>query len=151
LGERRRRLVVDTSVAVKFYLPEKGSESAEVLLEASGAGALDLIAPSTILAEGHNAIYRQARRGDITPEDAHAAWADLFHAPVYTYAPEDLIERADALYHESGALIYDALFLALAEETDTVMVTDDGRLLRTIEGTAHASLACSLDAVRELL
>lgn len=147
----RRRLVVDTSVAVKFYLPEEGSEDAEALLEASSSGALDLIAPSSILSEGHNAIYRQVRRGETAPEDGHAAWVDLLHAPIYTYAPEDLIERADELYHESGASIYDALFLALAEEAGTVVVTDDGRMLRTIEGTAHAHLAHRLDSVRELL
>jgi predicted nucleic acid-binding protein len=68
--------------------------------------------------------------------------------------PSDVPEigvRADELYRESGASIYDSLFLALAEEAGTEVVTYDGRLMRTIEGTAHAHLARPLETVRNLL
>lgn len=75
----------------------------------------------------------------------------MLHAPIYTYAPEDLIERAAELHFESGASIYDSLFLALAEESDIIMATADGKLLRMLEGTEYARLAVSLaDAVRIL-
>ena len=48
---------------------------------------------------------------------------------------------------ETGAIVYDALFLALAEDAQTVVVTADGKLLRTLEGTPYASLARSLRGV----
>ncbi len=145
MGEGRPRpLVVDTSVAVKFYVVEEGHDDALEILDAADEGKAELIAPSTILAEGFNAIRRQERRGLLDAEDARNAWDDLLHAPIYTYAPEDLIERAAELHFESGASIYDALFLALAEESNTVMVTADERLLGRLEGTRFAHLALSL-------
>lgn len=41
-------------------------------------------------------------------------------------------------------IVYDALFLALAEYADTVMAIADDKLLRTLKGTAYADLARSL-------
>ena len=89
MGEKRARpLVLDTSVALKFYRPEEGHEEAVGLLEASEAGAADLLAPGTILPEGYNAIAQQRRRGLLDEEDAAGAWEKLLAAPVYAYATE---------------------------------------------------------------
>ena len=152
MGERRSRpLVVDTSVALKFYLPEEGHEEAVGLLEAAEAGATKLLAPGTILPEGYNAIAQQRRRGWLDEEDASGAWEKLLAAPVYTYAVEDLIERAAKIANETGTIIYDTLFLALAEDAQTVMVTADGKLLRALKGTRYASLASSLEQLGSLL
>jgi predicted nucleic acid-binding protein len=152
LSEKRAKsLVLDTSVALKFYLPEEGHEKAVGLLEAAEAGAAELLAPGTILPEGFNAIAQQRRRGLLDEEDATGAWAKLLAAPVYTYAVEDLIERAAAIANETGAIIYDALFLALSEDTDTVMVTADGKLLRTLASTRYASLARPLEQISNLI
>jgi predicted nucleic acid-binding protein len=152
LSEKRAKsLVLDTSVALKFYLPEEGHEEALGLLEAAEAGAAELLAPGTLLPEGFNAIAQQRRRGLLDEEDATGAWAKLLAAPVYTYAVEDLIERAAAIANETGAIIYDALFLALAEDTDTVMVTADGKLLQALKSTRYASLARPLEQISNLL
>jgi len=152
LSEKRAKsLVLDTSVALKFYLPEEGHEEAVALLEAAEAGAAELLAPGTILPEGFNAIAQQRRRGLLDEEDATGAWEKLLAAPIYTYAVENLIERAAAIANETGAIIYDALFLALAEDTDTVMVTADGKLLRTLTSTRYASLARPLEEISNLL
>ncbi len=152
MGEKRARpLVVDTSVALKFYLPEKGHEEAVRLLDAEEAGAAELLAPGTILPEGFNAIVWQQKRGLLDAEDAGEAWERLLHAPIYTYATEDLIERAVEIAKETGAIVYDTLFLALAEDARTVMITADGRLLKTLEGTRYAPLASSLGRVEEVL
>ncbi len=142
---------MDTSVAVKFYVPEDGHEEALEVLDAADEGRVELIAPSTILAEGFNAIFRQARRGILKEEAAHRAWESLLHTPIYTYAPEDLIERAAKLHFESGASIYDSLFLTLAEESNTVMATADDKLLRLLEGTEYARLVLPLAAVARTL
>lgn len=138
-------------MALKFYLPEEGHEEAVGLLEAADAGAAVLLAPGTVLPEGYNAIAQQRRRGWLDEEDATGAWENLLAAPVYTYAVEDLVERAAKIADETGAIVYDALFLALAEDAQTVMVTADGKLLRTLEGTPYAPLASPLERVENLL
>lgn len=152
MGEKRPRpLVVDISVALKFYLPEEGHEEAVGLLEVAEAGATELLAPGTILPEGYNVIAQQRRRGWLDEEDAAGACEKLLAAPVYTYAVEDLVERAAMIANETGTIIYDTLFLALAEDAQTVMVTADDRLLRALEGTRYASLASSLEQLHTLL
>ncbi len=138
-------------MALKFYLPEEGHEQAVGLLEAAEAGAAELIAPGTILPEGFNAIAQQRRRGLLDEEDAIGAWEKLLTAPLYTYAVEDLIERAAKIANETGAIIYDALFIALAEDSQTTVVTADDKLLRTLKGTEYASLARSLREIGSLI
>lgn len=110
-----------------------------------------LLAPGTILPEGFNAIAQQRRRGVLDDEDAEGAWERLLRAPIHTYATEDLIERAAEIAKETGAIVYDTLFLALAEGAQTVMVTADGKLLKTLEGSRYASLASSLKRAGNLL
>lgn len=66
MGEKRaRRLVLDTSVALKFYLPEEGHEEAVRLLEAAEASEAELLATGTILPEGFNAIAQQGAAGSM--------------------------------------------------------------------------------------
>ena len=148
--KRARPLVVDTSVALKFYLPEEGHEEAVGLLGAVEAGAATLLAPGTILPEGFNAVFQQQRRGLLDEEDAVGAWRNLLRAPIYAYATEDLVERAAEISLETGAIVYDALFLALAEDAEAVMVTADSKLLRTLKGSSYISLASPLERVAHL-
>jgi predicted nucleic acid-binding protein len=52
-----RTLVLDTSVAVKFYVPEELREEALHVLAAAESGDLELIAPSTLQPEYFNALW----------------------------------------------------------------------------------------------
>ncbi len=51
----------------------------------------------------------------------------------------------------TNVIVYDALFLALAEYADTVVVTADGKLLKAVEGTSFAKLTHPLVAIGSLL
>ncbi len=59
--------------------------------------------------------------------------------------------RAAEIVFESGVIVYDALFLTLAEETGTVMVTADRKLLRDLKDTKFARLALSLNNVESII
>jgi predicted nucleic acid-binding protein len=59
--------------------------------------------------------------------------------------------RAAEIALQTRVIIYDALFLALAENSETVVVTADGKLLKALEGTAHARLAHPLVDVGSLV
>ena len=60
-------LVVDASIAVKWVLPEPDSERARALILRG-----DLTAPDLLRLEVANALWKQARRGAITPERARS-------------------------------------------------------------------------------
>jgi predicted nucleic acid-binding protein len=58
-------IVVDASVAVKWVLPEADSGPAVALREADA-----LIAPSLVIAEIGNALWKSVLRGDVDKSDA---------------------------------------------------------------------------------
>lgn len=138
-------------MAVKWYLPEDLDAEAIQLLEKSGTGAVELIAPATVQPEFFNALWQQRRREGLPLDELLASW-EAFHAESLTlYAPEDLMTRAVEIAVKTGTIVYDALFLALATETGTVMVTADNRLLNSLRDTSYSSLALSLDRVASVL
>lgn len=150
--EGLRPLVLDTSVAVKFYLPEDLRDEALALLAAVGSTIPDLLAPSTIQPEFFNALWQQHRRDKLTRDEVRRFWSEFVaDDPASLYAPEDLMPRAAEIALDSGVIIYDALFLALAEGADTVVITADGKLLKTLEGTDYARLAHPLSGVNSLI
>jgi predicted nucleic acid-binding protein len=143
--------VLDTSVAVKWHLVEELSDEAARLLDSVGSTVSELLAPSTIEPEFFNTFWQRHRRGDITLDEVRQGWSDfVFGEPATLYAPEDLMPRAVEITFETRTIIYDALFLALAEDFGTTLVTADGKLLRAIEGTAFAHLAHPLARLGDL-
>lgn len=119
--------MLDTSVAVKWYLPEELHEEAVGLLRLAEAGDIELLAPGTVQPEFFN---------------AH---------PVALYALEDLMPRAAEISLQTGGIIYDALFLAFSEDSETVVITADNKLLKALENTAHTRLARLLSNVADLI
>jgi predicted nucleic acid-binding protein len=114
-------IVVDASVAVKWVLDEPGSEAAAALR------GEELIAPVLWLAEASNVIWRRARIGEITADDARVRLSELMTAPVASLAIEPHLDRALQLATEIGHPVYDCLYLALALHHDTHVVTADRR------------------------
>jgi len=145
--EGPRVLVLDTSVAVKFHVPEEQHEEARALRTAFEEGRTELLAPDTILPEAFNAFWQLHRRGELTREEIQEGWDLISSLPLSLYAPEDLMPRAVEITVETGVIVYDALFLALAEDAEAVMITSDGKLLKTLNGTPYAGLAHPLSDV----
>lgn len=144
-----RTLVLDTSVAVKFYVPEELREEG---LAATEAGRLEIVAPSTLQPEFFNALWWKYRRGELSRGEVRESWERLIvDRSASLYAPEELMPRAVEIAFESGAIIYDALFLALAEDADTLVITADERLLKALKGTPYAHLAHPLSDADSLV
>lgn len=134
-------LVIDASVACKWFVEERGSAQAEALL-AGGAGPL--LAPDLIVPEVCSAAWRKLRAGQMTADQAGAAVQGL--ASFF----DDLVpgaRLAAASFAIAQALdhpVYDCFYLALAEAEDTRVITADARLLDRLAGTSWAPLGVSL-------
>ena len=126
------RIVVDASVALKWVLDEPGSEAAVALRDH------ELIAPALWLAEAANALWRKARTGEITAEEANARLSELRKAPVASLSMEPHLERALMLAIEIGHPIYDCIYLALALHHGTHVVTADRRFAAAANIPARA-------------
>lgn len=144
-------LVLDTSVAVKWYLPEELHDEAISLLRHAEARDVELLAPGTVQPEFFNALWWQHRREGLPLDSVRDLWGQFALDPVVLYAPEDLMPRAADIALQTRVIIYDALFLALAENAETVVVTADGKLLKALEGTPYAHLAHPLTDVGSLV
>ena len=144
-----RKLVVDASVAVKWVLPEEDSERAQAILEASADGAVDLIAPSHLLAEATNAVWSRAHlRGEISVLNAQLGVALLRSANVDYTAIEDLIQQAFELALSHGRTVYDCLYIALALREEAVLVTADRPVATTFASSGPVKLLSTFEVAR---
>jgi predicted nucleic acid-binding protein len=114
-------MVIDASVALKWVLSENGSIAAAAL-RAEG-----LIAPSLWLAEAGNALWRGVRIGQLSSDQAMRFLAELSNAPVAAQPIETHVEPALRLAMDLGHPIYDCLYLAVAIQHQTHVVTADRR------------------------
>ena len=120
-------LVVDASVAVKWVLPEIGSERAATIR----ASEADLIAPSLVYAEIGNAIWRAVLRGDVSAREAGENLKVAANHYRLLVPLEELAAAAIALAARLRHPIYDCFYLALAERERCPLITADARLAAT--------------------
>ena len=123
-------VVVDDSVAVCWFTREAGTLAANQLLR-EGA---HLIAPSMILAEFANTLWKKERRGEMS-----AAQAEIALREIHRFVPEivemgKLISPAFALARATQYSLYDCLYVALASERGVDFVTLDRKLIAAFSG-----------------
>ena len=124
-------LVVDASVAVKWLVREEGSDRAEALKSE------DLHAPFLLQIEAANVLRTLAAGGRLTDAQALEALDLLLDAPIRLHDPTDaLVRGALAFALRLGHPIYDCLYLSLAVDLGTRLVTADRRFHRAAEGLA---------------
>jgi predicted nucleic acid-binding protein len=124
--------VVDASVALKWVVAEESSDQAAKLLGAP------LAAPALIEAECSNVLWAKARRGEMTPSEARRRSEFLMRVPIRLVPMSNLISSALALAFRLDQPVYDCLYLALAIDESSVLVTADIRFARAT--SAHAEL-----------
>lgn len=138
-------LVVDASVALKWFVAEADTTAAARLLD----GAESLIAPDLIVAELCNATWRLWRRGEATNEQVETISTRAAHlfdecVPLDGLAPK-ATEIARALDHPA----HDCFYLALAELREARVVTADRRLIERLRSSAWEAHAVPLDALAD--
>lgn len=114
-----------------------GSALVELLLNtAAGATVANRIAdpamsvhvPHLADVEVAQVLRRYASRGELDADEAAEALDGLQALDLQRHAHEPLLERVWSLRQNLSA--YDAVYVALAEVLDTVVLTCDGRLAR---------------------
>jgi predicted nucleic acid-binding protein len=118
-------LVIDASVAVKWVLPEPDSAQAAALRTTDD----DLIGPSLAWAEVGSAIWKAARRGDVTARDARESLKIAMAHYHRLLLLDEFAERAFELAVGLGHPIYDCFYLALAERENAPLITADEAMI----------------------
>jgi predicted nucleic acid-binding protein len=117
------KVVLDTSVVVKWFVEEKNSEKAVKLLKNYRDGQLKIIAPAIIGLELANALFFGASyKSELIKESLTAFYSLNF---VLIPLGESLIQEASEYMEKFKIGIYDALFIFLAEKEKIPLITAD--------------------------
>jgi len=130
-----KEIVVDASVAAKWFLPELHADRALRLF----SGRQALIAPDLLIAEFGNIVWKQVRRRTISAEEASQMIEDMRQLPVQIVSSGPLIGAALQLAIATDRTVYDCLYLALAVDRECLLVTADERFANSLKATPYAS------------
>jgi predicted nucleic acid-binding protein len=125
-------IAVDSSVVAKWILPEADSAHAQRLTTEVPAAGGRLIVLDLILPEVGNAIWKQHRQKIITLDEARKCLALLARSPVHFEPAARFLDQAFEIAVKYNCAVYDALFVALAQDLGLKGVTADGPLYNTI-------------------
>jgi predicted nucleic acid-binding protein len=124
-------LIVDASVAIKWFIDEPDSDLARRLWRDEP----DLLAPDLIMPEVCNAAWRKVRLGQSDPAQAKEIALRLSHGVIEFRPTAPLAQRAIELALDLDHPVYDCFYLALAEAERVLLVTADRRLGQRLRGT----------------
>jgi len=116
-----RSLVLDTSVAIAWYLPETFRSAARAWQSQLLDGRVRLVVPGLHYWEFGNMLRTYVMRSELEADLAKQIWALHLEAPLEVAEPERAEVLATAL--EYGATVYDAVYIALSRSLDLPLLT----------------------------
>ncbi|MBI2195043.1 MAG: type II toxin-antitoxin system VapC family toxin [Planctomycetes bacterium] len=128
-------IVVDASVVAAAFLIEPYHETARGILTSGRT----LCAPDSLAAEVGNVIWRRSTRRELSDKEAECLLADILRLPIHYTPSAALAGVALPMAIRTGRTVYDCLYVALAVEQGSVMVTGDQRLVSALAGTPLAA------------
>jgi predicted nucleic acid-binding protein len=111
-------LVLDASVAAKWFLPAAGetlTDEALQLLCRYSSGQQRFIVPDLFWAEFGNVLWKAVRLGRWTTGAAETAISDLKERKITTVPSSPLLEAVFAIATAFDRTVYDSLYVARAE------------------------------------
>lgn len=137
-------VVPDTSVVLKWYLHEQEPERAQALMlrQAFLEGRIHLSVPELVFYEAANVLRYKP---DWDSARVYRAIDSLFalRLKIVSASPASMRQAAGLAYKYDVA-VYDAVFVALAEESGATFVTADQRLVRSLGGLPFVHLLADI-------
>lgn len=124
---RMMSYVIDSSVAVKWFSREAGTEAALALREDAFSCKCRLEAPDLLLFELANALRFNSR---FSAEDVKLALGSILDMGIVFHRAEGpLLSRAVDLAFRYRMTVYDGCFIALADIRGSTLITADEKLM----------------------
>ena len=128
----RDRLVIDSSVVVKWYVAEHDSAQATVLHELWTNDDIELFAPDLLPIEVGNILWKKQRIGAMTSVQAELTTSIVTALTIPWSDSHDLLPRAILIANKFDRTVYDSIYLALAIQLGCPFVTADDRLANAV-------------------
>jgi len=129
-----KRFVLDASVALKWASTANETLSAESveLLRQYVNGEVDFLVPDIFWAEVANVLWKKSRQGRSSQAIAEQVAAEMQARAFPTTPSRDLMKVALRIAFAYNRAVYDCLYLALAIQTGSQMITADERLANSV-------------------
>lgn len=138
-----RAVVVDSSVAIKWFVPQTGSAKAHNILDAYKNNQLSLLAPDLIYAEVGNVVWKLRRFQGISQADA-ADIIDIFQSINLAITPSSkLLASAYQIASTYQRTVYDSLYIALSLRQGCSLITADEKLANSVRSSLPNVLTLS--------
>jgi len=141
MGQGAVKLILDASVAVKWFVQEEHRELALKLREEHVRGSLILSAPDLITYEIINALRHNP---ELSKVDVEKAAESLFKLHMELHQPTvKLIGKAAENAYRYSIGIYDAVYISLSELQSCPMATADEKLYERTSSNKSVMLLSS--------
>lgn len=128
-------LVIDSSVAVKWFVVEPYSTEARRILDDYQNGTTSFLAPDLINAEFGNVIWKKQIFQGLDAADAQDI-INKFRALHFTFTPTAaLLDDAYKIAVRHRRTVYDALYLALSLREGCQFVTADEKFVNAVSAS----------------
>ncbi len=123
-------IILDASVVIKWFSEEEYTEKALELRERIRYGEEQVIEPDLLLYELANALKYNPH---FEVQDVCDALTSLFDMNIDIVTPlPEIIDVAIKLAFEHAITVYDAFYIALAQETGLILITADKKLYERV-------------------
>jgi len=144
--------VVDASVAIKWYLPEIHSAEARLLVKGKQfVGYERLRIPDLFFPECGNILWKRQRRGELSMERVTAIMDALLALPFVVHAHSPLMQAAMVIASNTDRSVYDSLYVALAMQEQTHLITADEKLYKALQKSPIASFLLWAEDIKDIL
>jgi predicted nucleic acid-binding protein len=128
-------IVLDTSVAIKWFFKEPYEKEALLLRDAFREGLCFLFAPDLIYPEFANTVWKRINFYNLSPEEGVQIVRTFQRVPLEIVASKDFLEEAFSIAVQYKCTVYDALFLALSNKRSCQIITADRRFYEAVSVT----------------
>ena len=128
-------VVVDVSVAAKWFVPgngEKLADQAFALLNHYDRGEVRFIVPDLFWAEFANVMWKAVRLRRLSKASADVTLASLMQRGFPTIPSLKLLDSAFQIATAYDRTVYDSLYVALAVYSKAQLITADERLANSL-------------------
>ena len=129
--------VLDAGVAVKWFLPasaEPLSREAMGLLERYTKGQYSFLVPDLFFAEFGNVLWKAERYGRCSRRATDAAIAEITKSGFASFPSSELLHAAVQIARAYERTVYDSLYVALAVQVKSYLITADEKLANALAG-----------------
>jgi predicted nucleic acid-binding protein len=128
-------VVADASVAAKWFLPRKNEalvDQAFALLESYDRNEIEFVVPDLFHVEIASAIWKAVRSGRLSKASGQEVFASLTQREFPTVPSLKLLDKAFQIATDYQRTVYDCLYVALAVQSNTQLITADERLANSL-------------------